>query len=145
MSNYVVDNKVILYLSFPYLKLLIYCIALYVKLFKIISHHLFSAGKFVALTVQQPVIQQPNREQQVTTTTIGSEPPPPPPIPPGGLIPGSRLSAALSMTSLFGGSIASGDAVASPTPSLVSKPSRDRITAPQPPNVSILFIKTEIL
>ena len=41
------------------------------------------------------------------------------------------------MTSLFGGGIVSGDTVSSPTSSLVSKPSRDRITAPQPPNVSI--------
>ena len=103
-----------------------------------------SAGKFVALTVQQPIIQHSNKDHQAdtaTTTTMGEEePPPPPPIPPGGLIPGSRLSAALSMTSLFGGSIAASDTVSSPPSSLVSKPSRDRITAPQPPNVSSLYV-----
>ena len=83
-------------------------------------------------------MQQPNRDSS-DTAKVDNEPPPPPPIPPGGLIPGSRLSAALSMTSLFGSSTVPGDAISSSTSSLVSKPNRDRITAPQPPNVSIIL------
>ena len=100
---------------------------------------LISACKFVALTVQQPIIQQDASQNKdpSETESNANDPPPPPPLPPGGLIPGSRLSAALSMTSLFGGSILPGDMASSTTSSsLVSKPSRDRITAPQPPNVS---------
>jgi len=106
---------------------------------------MIQAGKYVALTVQQPTILQQSRDPNDTTITSGSSPPPPPPIPPGGLIPGSRLSAALSMTSLFGTGIVAGDTVPPAASSLVSKLSLDtiRITAPQPPNTEAIRALTD--